>query len=233
MKVLITGASKGIGRAIATKFAENGAELCLCSRNINDLQQLKGELQSAYHPGEIQIFSADLSEKTEVRALTTFVHDIFGTPDVVINNAGLFKGNSIIQEPEEDMEYLMNLNFLSVYYLTKDLIPGMIKRRSGHIFNMCSIASILAYPNGGAYGASKHALHGFSKVLREETKEFGIKVTSVLPGATWSDSWKNSGIEQTRFIDAMDIANIIWNAYHTGKNCVIEDIIIRPQLGDI
>ncbi len=233
MKVLITGASKGIGRAIATKFAQNGAELCLCSRNMNDLNQLKEDLQSTYSMPHIHLYSADLSIKQEVLSLSTFVKDIFVAPDVLINNAGLFKGNSIVQEQEEDMEYLMNLNFLSVYYLTKDLLPGMIARKSGHIFNMCSIASILAYPNGGAYGASKHALHGFSKVLREETKSLGIKVTSILPGATWSDSWKGAGIEESRFIEAKDIANIIWNAYQTGKNCVIEDIIIRPQLGDI
>jgi len=233
MKALITGASKGIGRAVAKKFAEHGADLCLCARSIDDLMQLKEELLFSGTSKNIHIYSADLSVKGEVRLLSTFVKDAIGTPDVLVNNAGLFKGNSIVQEPEEDMEYLMNLNFLSVYYLTKDLLPGMINRRSGHIFNMCSIASMQAYPNGGAYGASKHALYGFSKVLREETKAYGIKVTSILPGATWSDSWKNAGIEESRFIEAKDIANIIWNAYHTGTNCVIEDIVIRPQLGDI
>jgi short-subunit dehydrogenase len=105
--------------------------------------------------------------------------------------------------------------------------------RSGHIFNMCSIASFMAYPNGGSYAISKFALLGFSKCLREELKTFGIRVTAVMPGATKTASWEGVEIPEDRFIKVEDVADSVFAAYALSDRSVIEELIIRPQLGDL
>jgi short-subunit dehydrogenase len=98
---------------------------------------------------------------------------------------------------------------------------------------MCSIASIKAYPNGGSYAISKFALLGFSKVLREELKEYGVRVTAVLPGATRTASWDAIDLPEDRFMRAEDVAETVFSAYSISERSVVEEIIIRPQLGDI
>jgi NADP-dependent 3-hydroxy acid dehydrogenase YdfG len=109
----------------------------------------------------------------------------------------------------------------------------MIERKKGHIFNLCSTASITAYTNGGAYCVSKFALYGMTKVLREELKPHGIRVTAILPGATLTASWEGVDLPPERFIQATDVAKMIWSAYNLSPGAVIEEILMRPQLGDI
>jgi NADP-dependent 3-hydroxy acid dehydrogenase YdfG len=113
------------------------------------------------------------------------------------------------------------------------LLPGMMKVKSGHIFNICSIASLDAYNNGGAYSISKFAMYGFSKNLREEMKPHGIKVTHVLPGASYTDSWAGSGIDPKRIMEAGDIAKMVYAAAHLSPQACVEEIIVRPQQGDL
>jgi len=128
---------------------------------------------------------------------------------------------------------MIDTNLYSAYHLSRALIPTMVAYGSGHIFNMCSIASFTAYPNGGSYSISKFALLGFSKVLREELKQKNIKVTSIMPGATWSASWAGVDLPESRLMQADDIAKIVWSALEMSPSAVIEDIVIRPQLGDL
>jgi short-subunit dehydrogenase len=128
---------------------------------------------------------------------------------------------------------MINANLYSAYNTTRGIVPGMKKKRSGHIFNICSIASIKAYDNGGSYAISKFAMLGFSKCLREELKEFGIRVTAVLPGATRTASWAASDLPDERFMRIEDIAETIYAAYTLSGRSVVEEVIIRPQLGDI
>jgi short-subunit dehydrogenase len=105
--------------------------------------------------------------------------------------------------------------------------------KAGHIFNLCSVASLAAYPGGGAYSISKFALLGFSKNLRNELKEHGIKVTAVIPGAAYTDSWKSSGISEERFMQAADIAKMVYAASQLSPQAAVEEIVMRPQLGDL
>jgi NADP-dependent 3-hydroxy acid dehydrogenase YdfG len=109
----------------------------------------------------------------------------------------------------------------------------MMEAKRGHIFNMCSVASIKAYTNGGAYSISKFALLGFSKNLREEMKPYNIKVTSIIPGAAYTESWASSGIEEKRFMQAKDIAEMVYAASQLSPQACVEEILLRPQLGDI
>jgi len=112
-------------------------------------------------------------------------------------------------------------------------LPQMIHNRSGHIFNICSIASIMAYANGGSYSISKFAMLGFNKVLREEMKPHGIRVTAVLPGATLTPSWDGADLPASRLMKPEDVADAVMGAYLLSKNSVVEEILIRPQEGDI
>ena len=127
----------------------------------------------------------------------------------------------------------METNLYSAYYLTRALVNDMITKKSGHIFNICSIASVQAYANGGSYSISKFALLGFSKNLREELKPYHVKVTSVLPGAAYTDSWSGSGIEPGRIMEADDIAKMVLAASHLSPRACVEEILLRPQLGDL
>jgi short-subunit dehydrogenase len=109
----------------------------------------------------------------------------------------------------------------------------MLSNHAGHIFNICSIASLAAYENGGAYSISKFALLGFSKNLRLELKDQGIKVTAVCPGAVYTNSWSGSGVDPKRIMEASDIAKMIYAATQLSTQAVVEDIVMRPQLGDL
>jgi short-subunit dehydrogenase len=131
------------------------------------------------------------------------------------------------------LESMIDGNLYSAYHLTRALIPTLLKSPTPHIFNMCSIASKIAYPNGGSYSISKFALLGFTKVLREELKDKGVKVTAILPGATWSNSWAGADLPHERIMEANDIAIAVWSAIQMSPSAVVEEIILRPQLGDL
>jgi short-subunit dehydrogenase len=230
--IVITGGTRGIGRAIAEKFASKGFDLVVSARTKKDLDVLQGQLETQYKI-KVMTHSVDMTKKDEVKS---FCHAIVGlnrSVDVLVNNAGYFLPGEIAAEPEGTLESMIEANLYSAYYTTRGIVPVMKEHRDGHIFNMCSIASIRAYPNGGSYAISKFALLGFSKCLREELKDQGIRVTSILPGATYTASWEGAGLPESRFIKAEDIADTVYSVYELSKHTVVEEILLRPQLGDI
>ena len=156
-----------------------------------------------------------------------------GVPDILVNNAGQFIPGSIYNEAEGVLDKMLQQNLYSAYHLTRGLLPGMIQKGSGHIFNICSIASLHAYNNGGSYGISKYALLGFNRNLREEMKPHGIKVTAVLPGAAYTASWEGAGIDPARIMTAEDIAIMVEAASRLSPQACVEDIVLRPLLGDL
>jgi len=162
-----------------------------------------------------------------------FVKNNWSSIDILVNNTGIFIPGKILEEQDGVMEKLWSVNLASAYYVTRVLAPLMIRKNQGHIFNMCSVASIKAYPNGGSYSISKFGLLGFSKVLREELKYMGIKVTAIIAGSTWSDSWKGADFPENRLMQPHDIASTIYAAYALSTVAVVEELIIRPQKGDL
>ncbi|MEY3367184.1 MAG: hypothetical protein RI973_339 [Bacteroidota bacterium] len=232
MKIVITGATKGIGRAIAEKFASEGFDLAVSARTAADLEEMRETLEAKYG---ISVLTgvADMRIKSEVLAFAQQVTSQWGAVDVLVNNAGVFVPGEISAEPEGNLERMIETNLYSAYHFTRAMLPTMLEKRSGHIFNMCSIASVIAYPNGGSYSISKFALLGFSKVLREELKQQGIRVTAILPGATWSDSWAGVDLPASRLMLASDIALAVWSAWQMSPAAVVEELIVRPQLGDL
>lgn len=232
MNVVITGASKGLGRAIAEKFAADGHNLFVCSRSEVQLYNMMDEMIMKYPQCSIRAKPADLSDKSQNLAFAEWCLQ-YGVPDIVVNNAGLFVPGGVHNEPDGSLEDMIAVNLYSAYHLTRSLLPKMMEAKSGHIFNMCSIASIAAYNNGGAYSISKFALLGFSKNLREEMKPYNIKVTSVLPGAAYTESWSGSGIDPKRIMEANDVAEMVYAASKLSPQACVEEILLRPQLGDL
>ena len=230
--VVITGASKGLGKAIAEKFAAAGHHLILCSRNEKTLQATQQELSKKYSNENIEISATDISKKEDAIAFGNFCLQ-HATPGVLINNAGSFLPGTIHTEKDGVFETMMQTNLNSAYHLTRTVLPAMMEAKSGHIFNMCSIASLAAYKNGGSYSISKFALLGFSKNLREELKSYNIKVTAVIPGAVYTDSWSGSGINPERIMQVEDVANMVYAACLLSPQACVEDIVMRPQLGDL
>ncbi len=229
---VITGATKGIGRAVAERFAQAGFDIAACARNSKDLLQMKEEVEKKF---KVKVFvkSADASDKKQVADFVQFVLMLARPVNVLVNNAGHFIPGETMEEEEGALESMIKSNVYSAYHTTRGLITNMKQNNSGHIFNMCSIASIKAYPNGGSYAISKFALLGFTKVLREEMKPFNIRVTAVMPGATKTASWDGVDLPESRFMKVEDVAEVIFNAYSISERSVVEEVIIRPQLGDI
>lgn len=229
---VISSGTKGIGKATVEKFYQEGFDIVTCARNEQDLQELKSTIETN-DLGTIHIKSVDMSGKDQVLAFAEFINGLDQPVTVLVNNTGIFLPGEVHSEAYGHLEQMIETNLYSAYYLSRALIPGMKDRRDGHVFTMGSIAGIQAYVNGGSYSISKFALHGFTKALREEMKAHGVRVTSVLAGATYTASWEGIDLPEDRFMRASDIAEAIYSAHALSKNTVVEEILLRPQLGDI
>jgi len=230
--LVVTGGTKGIGRAIVEKFASNAFDVAVCARNESNLLELKQSVQQNFGVN-VYTLAADMSIASEVKAFVNYVVELNRPVDVLLNNAGYFVPGKVTEESEGVLEGMMNANLYSAYHTTRGLITSIKAAPSGHIFNMCSIASIKAYPNGGSYAITKFALLGFSKVLREELKSSNVRVTAILPGATRTASWDGVDLPDERFIKPEDIADIVYSTHALSPRSVVEEIILRPQEGDI
>ena len=231
--VVISGGTKGIGLSLVNQFAQAGFNIAVCSRKESDLNDLRNRLTKTFPNIKVYTYACDASIKEEIIAFGQFAMKHLDNIDVLINNVGIFIPGSIGEEEDFVFEKIWNTNVSSAYHLSRCLLPIMKEKRAGYIFNMCSTASIVPYANGGSYCVSKFALLGFSKVLREELKPFGIRVSSIIPGATDTASWEGSGISKERFINPDEVARLIFEFYKTPQNVNVEEIIIRPILGDI
>jgi len=233
MNAVITGATKGIGRAITEKFAYEGFNVAICARSKKDLDEFYSELHNKFPDAEILTQVCDVSDKKQIKNFTDLIKSEWNTMDVIVNNAGIFVPGQVHKEKAGILEKLIKTNLYSAYYLTQQLIKMMIRDKHGHIFNICSTASIQAYPSGGSYGISKFALLGFSKNLRVEMIPYNIKVTAVIAGATLTSSWEGAELPEERFVKTEDISRAIWHAYTLSPQAVVEEILIRPMKGDI
>lgn len=233
MKVLVTGATKGIGRAIAQRFAEAGYDIIACARTEEDLIEMSGELRTQFPGIAVIVKPIDLADAMQLKELGQWITETRENIDVLVNNAGYFIPGTVHEEEDGNLERMMEVNVYSAYHLCRALLPSMISRKHGHIFNICSIAAFQPLPNVGSYGISKFALLGLTKHLREEMKPYGIKVTAVLPGATMTASWDGADIDPERIMEANDVAEMVLASTRLSHKAVVEDIILRPQLGDL
>ena len=229
--VVITGGSQGIGRALVLSFLAAGFAVATCARHPADLAVLAVECASA----ELYTLPADLSQPADCQRFAGFVLGLGLPLAALVNNAGAYRPGRFQDEPADgsQLRAMLSVNLLSAYDVTRALLPTFLRQGRGHIFTICSTASLTAYPNGGSYGVAKFALLGYTKTLREEVKAQGLRVTAVLPGATFTRSWAAAGLPPERFIDPADVAAAVLGAFRLSPQAVVEEVLIRPQLGDL
>ena len=228
---VITGASRGIGRSVAEGFAKAGFDIFAVARTLDHLIDMKKAFSSTYS-SKLYTQATDLSQRTEAEALAEEVLKLNRPIEVLINNAGAFVPGSLLDK-EDHLPHQIATNLYSAYYLTRKLLPSFLAQNRGYIFNICSVASLQPYPRSAAYSISKYALRGFSQALRKELLETDVRVSTVLPGAVLTDSWKGTSLPKDRFIQPKDIANLLLSSYSLSSSTTVEEIIIRPQRGDI
>ncbi len=230
---IVTGATQGIGKVIAEKLLSEGYSVAMCARSHAKVEALEKEWKTKYPNATIIAIPADLGKKDDAIAFGNAVLTAFPAVDILVNNAGSFLPGELGDEPDGRLEELMATNLYSAYHLTRSILPAMKANSNGHIFNMCSVASLKAYPNGGSYSITKYALLGFSDNLREELKPFNIKVTAICPGATYTPSWDGSGVPPERIMEAADVAEMLWSTCKLSPQANVEHIIMRPVKGDL
>jgi NADP-dependent 3-hydroxy acid dehydrogenase YdfG len=231
--VVITGASQGIGAAIARAFSDAipGVRLALVARSSSNLALVARDcVQRGASAG---VFPCDVTDEQAVAALEEAVKRRFGAVDVLVNNAGKYAGAPFLATTVADFDRMLSANLRSLFLVTRAFAPAMVRRRRGDIFNMGSVAGLTAYPGSPAYTAAKFGVTGLSKSMRAEFKDKGVRVCCVYPGATVSPSWKGSGIPPGRMMPAQDVALAFVALYKMTRRTVVEEIVLRPQLGDL
>lgn len=231
--VVVTGASQGIGAAIARAFSEEvpGVRLALVARGAALLERVARScalLGAA--PG---VFPCDVTDEAAVAAMAAAVRRRFGAVDVLVNNAGSYAGSPFLSTPTAEFDRILAANLRSLFLVSRAFAPEMVRRRRGDIFNMGSIAGLTALPGACAYTAAKFGVAGLSKAMRAEFKDKGVRVCCVHPGATVSPSWKGSGVPAGRMMPAEDVARAFVGIYRMTRRTVVEEVVLRPQLGDL
>ena len=176
-KVLLTGASGGLGKAIAIELAKNGADVCLTGRNQIELEDLKKTIG-----GKTEIVLSDLSNSIGITDLANTAQEKMGQIDILINNAGITRDNLFMRMSDDDWNDVMNINLNSIFKLTKLLIKGMIKRRFGRIINITSVIGVAGGAGQSNYSASKAGIIALSKSLAQEVGSRSVTVNSIAPG---------------------------------------------------
>lgn len=232
MVVLVTGASQGIGRAIAEAFAaRDHAQVALVARTEEKLDAVADACRG--HGGEALVVPTDVTDDAAVAEMAATVRDVWDVPDVLVNNAGAFTYAPLDELTLDGFRDQIDVNLTSAFSVTRTFLPVMRERGQGHLFFMGSVASLTAYPGNAGYCAAKHGLRGLARVVREETKDEGIRVTTVLPGATDTPTWDGVDLPAERFMPPEDVAAAVVDAYHLSDRTVLEELLLRPQEGDV
>lgn len=226
MKAIITGGTKGIGRAIAFKFASEGFDLAICARTESDLMALAEELKS--YDVQVLVFKADFSQKEQVLSFCDFVLSHWIEIDVLVNNVGVFCPVNFLEESFENFEKQLSTNLSASYYTSKIFGNKMKLAQKGHIFNIVSVNSLKNQQQGRSYGVTKSAMLSLNDVTREQLAPFKVKVTAILPGETFTNSWAGTEILEERFVQATEIAEMISSIYKLGPNTQVDELIIKP-----
>jgi short-subunit dehydrogenase len=230
---LITAATKGMGRAISIALAKEGINLAICARSENDLAAFKVEL-NAINPG-IKVFTAatDVSIKTQIIGFATAAEQELGAINIIVNNAGIYEPYSILDDGEDTFQKGINTNLAPAYELYRYFGKKLIAAGEGHIFNICSVASLTPVVEAGTYSVTKFALLGLTKVMRLELQAHNVKVTAVIPGSTLTSSWDGVEVDKNMMVMPEDIASAIVNIYKMSPGANVDEIIIKPVNGQV
>ncbi|MCX2473833.1 SDR family NAD(P)-dependent oxidoreductase [Pedobacter sp. MC2016-05] len=226
MKAVITGATKGIGRAIAIRLWKEGYHLALVARGLEELTALRDEL---FLTGRtVLVYAVDCADRDAVYQFLNDVENDFGFADVLVNNVGAFLPGSMLDEADEAFEKQQALNVNAAYYMSKFFGKKMRTAQRGHIFNICSIASKAPVENGGSYSVTKAAMLSLNNVLRQELAPHNVKVTAFLPGSTKTSSWEGTTIPDEKFVQPEDIAETLFTILNLSKGVNVDEVLITP-----
>ena len=239
---VVTGAGRGIGRAIALTLAELGAHTVLCGRSREALEQTaaiqnsggqsydeSSEKSSEKSSAKSSVIECDVTDLHSVEALAEHVERTFHRIDILVNNAGIGgPGGSLHQLAPDDWERLLNTNLRGVYYCIRSLAPLMIKGRSGHIINISSLAGKNALPNGAAYAASKWGLNGLTYSVAEELRAHNIRVSVICPGSVHTDFSPHPGKNAEKMLQAEDVAHAVAMIVTQAPQSFASEILLRP-----
>jgi 3-hydroxy acid dehydrogenase/malonic semialdehyde reductase len=236
--VLITGATSGIGKACAEKFAANGHNLIITGRRSGRLDEIENQLKEKYGV-DVLTLNFDVRDKSEVNRAIGSLESPWSAIDILVNNAGLAVGLNTLQEGEtDDWERMIDTNIKGLLYVSRAVLPGMTERRRGHVINIGSIAGKEVYPGGNVYCATKHAVDALTKAMRIDTVKYGIKVTQVAPGAVETEFSVVRFKGDREKADAVykgfeplhpeDIAEVVYFSTTLPAHVNINDMVVMP-----
>ena len=224
---VVTGAGRGIGRAIAISLAQSGCRVILTARTSGQLEEVQQEISR--HGGEAVCIAADLSHDEEIDRLVAECSR-YREADFLINNAGWGKRAPVVKGRREDWDQTLRLNLRAPMILAKALVPPMIEKGSGAVINIGSISGKTGEANGAAYSASKFGLIGFTQSLYEEVREYGIKVAVILPGFVDTPLIPPSRqLDRSKMIQPADVAQTVHYVLTSSPTCCPVEITLRPQ----
>lgn len=233
MNAIITGVTKGIGRAVALAFAGAGMNVAGCARNREELDELGEELERTC-PGIHFIGRAcDCTRKDELMGFAGEVYSIFSTVEVLVNNVGTYAHGSVLEEPADTLQSMLSGNLMPAYHLGRYVGKRMCRQQTGAIFNIESVAVIHPVGEAASYSIAKAALHAFTSLLREALRPCQVKVTAVLPGSTYTASWEGTRLPRQDFVQPEDIARALLNALNMSPGAGVDEIRISPVKGNL
>ncbi|MFP4358956.1 MAG: SDR family oxidoreductase [Puniceicoccaceae bacterium] len=220
--ILITGASTGIGAALARKLAAEGAKLGLMARNAEKLEAVAGELGSA-----ATAIPCDITDEAAVKAAFAKFADAMGAPDILINNAGVGYGTVIAETDLADFRAMVDTNMTGVFLCSRAVLPAMLEKSEGQIVNVSSVVGKVANPVAPIYCASKHGLNGFISGLRQQVGPKGVKVSMVSPSAVDTAYWDGRDVDRSKFLKPGEVADVILFILRQPRGVIIEDIDLK------
>lgn len=224
--VIVTGASSGIGEATARQFGREGAKVILAARRVDRLELLAQEIQAMDMGAETLVVQADLSKLEDIENLVQQTVYKFNRIDILVNNAGFGRLDWLEKlDPVKDIQAQFDVNVMGVIQTTRQVLPIMMKQRSGHIINMGSLAGLVAAPTYTIYAASKHAVHGFSEALRREVKPWGIEVSMIYPGGVVSEFASHAGIQRKTKVTTPKV--LLLTADQVGE--IVIELVRKPR----
>lgn len=232
VKALITGGSRGIGKAIARELAIANHDVLLVARNTKTLESAAAELKSG-SKGKVLQFACDLKDPDHLSRLRDYCGEIDFAPDVLVLNAGIFIEGTLTGAPITDFEQTLEVNFMSIYRTVNLFMESLRTRRAAKIILIGSTAAYEPYPVGPLYGVAKWALRGYATNLRRELMKDGIAVTFLAPGGTLTDLWAGESLPPNRLLEPSDIGKLVAAILSLSNQAVVEELVVRPMLGDI
>jgi 3-oxoacyl-[acyl-carrier protein] reductase len=223
---VVTGASRGIGLAIARKLGGLGAKLSLCARSADKLQNVADELKNA--GVEVIIVAADVRSGDDILSLVEETKQAFGAIDILVNNAGIGYFGPFHEANESNWDSVLDTNLKSVFLLSKAVAKGMIERRCGHIINIASLAGKNAFAGGAIYCASKWGLLGMTECMAEDLRAHGIRVSAICPGTVATDFSPHAGKDASKMLQPEDIAHVVESIVTQAPQSFISEVLLRP-----